>query len=174
MKYHTPNRKEKTIINRALDRWGVFDYFRDKSLWLGKEKEGSASLCLLSNGLSSALEKSEAYSAGLVIGELKKQFTPTVPGAYLFAKVRNSTNMYYVSVNDRAEKLVLYGRDIMGDSIVEASSELDENKLVIILNEKKEGIGVGRTRFAGKYLFQAGKVTITTLYDAGMYLRNEG
>ena len=69
---------------------------------------------------------------------------------------------------------VLYGRDVMGDSISLASDKLDENELVIILNSKQEAIGIGRTRFAGKSIFQKGRITITTLVDAGLYLRNEG
>jgi predicted RNA-binding protein (TIGR00451 family) len=77
-------------------------------------------------------------------------------------------------VNENAEKLVLYGRDIMGDSIVSASEALDENELVIITNEKREAIGVGRTRFAGKSILAKGRITITTLADAGQYLRDEG
>lgn len=77
-------------------------------------------------------------------------------------------------VGDKAEKLVLYGRDIMGESIVEASDALDENELVIVLNTATDAIAVGRTRFAGSLLFQKGRVTVTTIADAGYYLRKEG
>jgi len=50
---------------------------------------------------------------------------------------------------------------------------LDENELVIILNSRLEAIGIGRTRFAGKSLLNKGKITITTVSDAGYYLRDE-
>ena len=76
-------------------------------------------------------------------------------------------------VGDNAEKLVLYGRDVMGDSIIEAAPDLDENELVIMTNLRDEAIGIGRTRFAGKSLLQEGRITITTLADAGRYLRDE-
>jgi ribosome biogenesis protein Nip4 len=62
----------------------------------------------------------------------------------------------------------------MGDSIASVSDGLDENELVILLNGKREAIGVGRTRFAGKSILQKGRITVTTLADAGQYLRDEG
>lgn len=172
MKYRVPTRQEKTLINRALDRWGAFEFCRDKTILLADE-ESSAKVCMLPKNLEPALEELEPYFAGLVIGELKKQFTPTMPGADLFARFAKS-DRYYIIVSDIAEKLVLYGRDIMGDSIISASDELDENELVIILNGERDAIGVGRTRFASKYLFQKERITVTTLLDAGLYLREEG
>jgi 60S ribosome subunit biogenesis protein NIP7 len=107
------------------------------------------------------------------IGQLTKQFSPSMPGADLFARVAK-LNRHYVTVGENAEKLVLYGRDVMGESILECSRELDENDIVILLNHRGEAIGVGRTRFPGMSLLTRGKITITTLLDAGMYLRNEG
>ncbi len=116
----------------------------------------------------------DPYSAGLAIGELKKQFLPSIAGADLFARYAERKNKYYIMVSDQAEKLVLYGRDIMGESIVEASDALGQNELVIVLNTAFEAIAVGRTRFAGKSLFQKGRVTVSTIADAGYYLREEG
>jgi ribosome biogenesis protein Nip4 len=115
----------------------------------------------------------DPYSAGLAIGELKKQFIPSIAGADLFARY-GERNKYYITVGEKAENLVLYGRDIMGGSIEAASDALDENELVIVLNTAFEAIAVGRTRFAGRSLFQKGRVTVSTIADAGYYLREEG
>ena len=82
-------------------------------------------------------------------------------------------NKFYVTVNENAEKLILYGRDVMGESIIYASEELNENELVILLNQRQEALGIGKTRFSGKRVLHTGKVTITTLEDAGSYLRDE-
>ncbi len=172
MKHREPTRQERTLINRALDRWGVYAFFRDK-LMLVAAVDHSTKVCLLPANLKPFFANLEPYFAGLVIGELKKQFTPSIAGADLFARVADSRR-YYITVSENAEKLVLYGRDVMGDSIVEASDDLDENELVIILNSKRDAIGVGRTRFAGKSLFQKERITVTTLLDAGSYLREEG
>ena len=136
------------------------------------QEDGSKKVCLVS-GEPDAIAMMQPYHAGLAIGELKKQFVPSMAGADLFARFGKRNN-FYVTVNDNAEKLILYGRDVMGESIVEYPDMLDENELVIILNGRHEAIGVGRTRFAGKSLLQKGKVTITTLVDAGYYLREEG
>ena len=169
--YRKPTREEKTLINRALDRWGVFEFFKGKPLLI--MENGSKTVCLVPGDLEQAIAEMQPYSAGLAIGDLKKQFAPLMAGADLFARC-GKRNEFYVVVNENAEKLVLYGRDVMGDSIEEASDMLDENELVIILNSRLEAIGVGRTRFAGRSLLKKGKVTITTVSDAGYYLRDEG
>jgi ribosome biogenesis protein Nip4 len=170
MMYRRPTRGEKTLINRALDRWGVFEFFKGKSLMI--KENGSKSVCLLPGEIEAAM-RMQPYIAGLAIGELKKQFVPSMAGADLFARL-GKRNELYIVVNENAEKLVLYGRDIMGESIVEASDMLDENQLVIVLNGAMEAIGIGRTRFAGSSLLQKGRITVTTVADAGYYLREEG
>jgi ribosome biogenesis protein Nip4 len=167
MMYRKPTKEEKTLLNRAFDRWGAFDHFKDKPLLIS-----GTQVCLVSQELEPIVLQSQSGPAGLVIGDLKKQFMPSMAGADLFARVR-SKNDLYVTVNDNAEQLVLYGRDVMGDSITNASDVLRENELVILLGSFG-AIGVGRTRFAGKMLFQTGKITITNVIDAGYYLREEG
>jgi ribosome biogenesis protein Nip4 len=174
--YRRPTREERTLINRALDRWGAFDFFQDKVILVGDSNKGSRQVCLVPKGIiiETAIVQRQPYFAGLVLGQLKKQFMPSMQGADLFARV-GRRNEYYVTVNKNSEQLVLYGRDVMGDSIVEASdSRLGENEVVILLNAKQEAIGIGRTRFGGKSLLQKGKITVTTLADAGYYLREEG
>lgn len=159
-----------TSINRALDRWGTFEFFKDRSLMI--RENGSKTVCVVPGVLETIMQM-QPYLAGLAIGELKKQFVPSLAGADLFARFGKRSE-FYIVVNENAEKLVLYGRDIMGDSVVEAADMLDENELVIILNRRLEAIGIGRTRFAGKSLLQKGRITVTTVADAGYYLRDEG
>lgn len=158
------------MINRALDRWGVFEFFKDKSLIV--QENSKKTICLVPKDLEE-LAATQPFAMGLAIGELKKEFVPSMAGVDLFVR-SGKRNKYYVTVNENAEKLVLYGRDIMGDSIKEASDMLDENELVAILNDNGEAIGIGRTRFAGRSLLQKGRITITTIADAGYYLREEG
>ena len=163
-------REERTKVNRALDRWGTFEYFSDKTLIMDVE---SKKVCLTTPELWSVVGEVRPDLAGLAIGELKKTFTPTMPGADLFERNAKS-DKYYVQVTENAAQLVLYGRDVMGDSIVSAWDGLDENELVILLTSRREAIGIGRTRYAGRSLLQKGKITITTVADAGLYLREEG
>lgn len=170
MTYRKPTREERTLISRALDRWGAFEFFKGKPLMV---REDDGKTVYLVPGELEAMVEMQPYIMGLAIGELKKQFVPTMAGADLFAR-SGKRNEFYIMINENAEKLVLYGRDIMGESIVEVSDMLDENELVIILNERLEAIGIGRTRFAGRSLLQKGRITVTTLNDAGYYLREEG
>jgi 60S ribosome subunit biogenesis protein NIP7 len=164
-----------TKINRALDRWGAFEFFKDKALMIRKDHKEEVVVYLVTDGIEEMMMRQmvQPYSLGLAIGELKKQFIPSVAGADLFARY-GMRNKFYIVVSDQAEKLALYGRDIMGESIVEASDAINENELVIVLNKALDAIAVGRTRFTGSSLFQKGKVTVTTIADAGYYLREEG
>jgi 60S ribosome subunit biogenesis protein NIP7 len=172
--YCKPDRDERTKINRALDRWGAFEFFKDKVLILQKDDTKKVMVCLVNSKIEDLMaDMIDPYSLGLVIGELRKQFIPSMAGADLFARY-SKRNRFYIVVNEKAEKLVLYGRDIMGESIVEASDNLTENELVILLNTSFEAIAIGRTRFSGSLLLQKGRVTVTTIADAGYYLRDEG
>ncbi|MEO9296089.1 MAG: NIP7 N-terminal domain-related protein [Nitrososphaera sp.] len=172
MTYRLPTRNERTLINRALDRWGAFDALQSSTFMIKNDRV----VCLIAEGILKRVAELDPFSAGLAIGEVgKQQFSPALAGADLFARV-GSRNKFYVSVNENAEQLVLYGRDVMGDSIIDVGvyADLGENELVIITNRASEAIGVGRTRFSGRRLLQKGRITITTLVDAGRYLRDEG
>lgn len=174
MIYCKPDRTERTKINRALDRWGAFEFFKDKVIILQKDDSKKVMVCLVNDKIEELMASMiHPYSLGLAIGELRKQFIPSIAGADLFARF-GKRNKFYIVVSEKAEKLVLYGRDIMGESIVEASDTLGENELVILLNTSHEAIAIGRTRFSGSSLLQEGRVTVTTLADAGYYLREEG
>ncbi len=174
MIYCKPDRTERTKINRAFDRWGAFEFFKDKVLILQKDDLKKVMVCLVNDKIEELMASMiHPYSLGLAIGELRKQFIPSIAGADLFARF-GKRNKFYIVVSEKAEKLVLYGRDIMGESIVEASDTLGENELVILLNTSHEAIAIGRTRFSGSSLLQNGRVTVTTLADAGYYLREEG
>ncbi len=170
-----PARAERTQINRALDRWGAFEFFKDKALLIEKDGKKKVVVCLVTDRVEEVMmiHTTNLYRSGLAIGELKKQFIPSIAGADLFARY-GERNKFYIAVSEKAENLLLYGRDIMGESIIEASDALNENELVIVLNKWFEAIAVGRTRFAGRSLFQKGRVTVTNISDAGYYLRKEG
>lgn len=171
MKLREPSREEETVLNRSFDRWGVYDFFQDKQVLVADGERRT--VCLVSPMVKDLALSLDSFQTGLVIGDLKKNLSLTIAGASLFAS--KTTDMeYYVTVSDTAEQLVLYGRDVMGDSILSVADTLKENELVIILNLRREAIGVGRTRFPGHLMQQNSKITMTTIADAGLYLRDEG
>ncbi|HZB15543.1 MAG TPA: PUA domain-containing protein, partial [Nitrososphaeraceae archaeon] len=94
-----------------------------------------------------------------------------IEGADLVSKI--SKQFPYVIVNEAAEKSILYGKNVYSRSIISISKNIDENEVVIILNPKREAIAIGKTRFANSLLLQDDKVAVTTIIDAGSYLRSE-
>jgi len=171
--YRKPNRKELTVLKRAFDKWGIFEFAKDKALVLNDLRCNTIKeVFLLSSSLESIIDHSQPYYAGLKIGELKKKFMPGMQGADLIARI--SKKFPYVIVNETAENLILYGRDILGQSIIKTSNMLRENEIVILLNTKKEALGTGTTKASAESLLRHGKSTIITLVDAGCYLRSEG
>jgi hypothetical protein len=71
--YRKPDRNELTILKRAFDKWGIFDFIEGKAVLindLGRNK--IREVCVLSTKLEAIICQSEPYYAGLKIGELKK------------------------------------------------------------------------------------------------------
>jgi ribosome biogenesis protein Nip4 len=171
--YRILTRQELTTLNRAFDKWGVFDFFKDKSLLINEIKTlNIREVHFLSNEIEKiALWKQPSY-AGLMIGELKKHFLLSMQGADLISKV--SKQFPYIIVNETAEKSILYGKNVYSRSIISTSSTINENQVVIILNQKQEAIAIGKTRFGDNLLLQNSKIAVTTMTDAGLYLRSEG
>jgi 60S ribosome subunit biogenesis protein NIP7 len=170
--YRILTRKELTILKRAFDKWGVFDFFKDKSILIKEiRNQNIREVYFLSNEIEKiALLKQPSY-AGLMIGQLKKQFSLSMEGANLVSRI--SQQFPYIIVNEAAEKSILYGKNVYSRSIISTSKMIDENEVVIILNQKREAIAIGKTRFADTLLLQDDKVAATTIIDAGSYLRTE-
>jgi 60S ribosome subunit biogenesis protein NIP7 len=190
--YRSLKREETTILKRFFNKWGAFDFIKNRKLMI---KESRVECCylvptrkntlfrkttnrninevyLISDVAGKIVLDREPFLAGLMIGELtKKLFTPSLQGADIIARV--SHDFPYVAVNPMAEKVVLYGKNILGQSIVDAAEKLKENELVVLLNMNKEPVGIGRTKFNRKDLLRVGKDTVTTVADLGCYLRNE-
>lgn len=165
-------RQEITVLRRAFDRWGIFGFFKEKSLLIKEEDHGVREVYFLSTALERIVSVQQPVHAGLKIGELKKSFLPSMQGADIIARM--SKKFPYIVVNEVAEKIILYGRNVLGQSILETAENLKENEIVLLLNINKEPIGIGRTKFSGYSLLQENKSTVDTLVDAGYYLRSEG
>ena len=71
MIYCKPDRTERTKINRALDRWGAFEFFKDKVLILQKDDLKKIMVCLVNDKIEELMGSMiHPYSLGIVIGEL--------------------------------------------------------------------------------------------------------
>ena len=165
--YRIPTELELTVLRRSFSKWGVFEYFKNKSLAI-RTRGDKRQIFLLSAHVVD-IDRSPVYS-GLYIGTLGKYLSPSLGMAQIIAK--EAKKFPFVKVNCKAESLVIYGRDIFGDSIIEYSVS-KENEVVIILNMHSEAIGLGLTRHDSTSITTKGKVTVTNVADIGQYIREE-
>ena len=165
--YRELTREEKTVVNRFFGKWDLFDYFKDKNLLIreGKVRE----IFMMTGDAKSLALKNDPYLVGIKLGELRKQVSLDLEGAQIFAQ---NTSKKKIVVTDQAEALVLYGRDVFGQSIVSHSNDFEENEVVLIMNKHGDAIGIGRTRYGAEKIQKEG-VTVTTITDRGWYLREE-
>jgi len=99
----------------------------------------------------------EPYTVGVIIGEFRRnKFFPNLEGAK-FAKYKK------IYVNDKAEQLVLYGRDVFPNSIIKGE-KLKPKEKCIIVNKKGEILAIGKVE----------KDKIKNIIDRGWYLRKGG
>ena len=167
-----PTRKELTILRRTYDKLGCFEYFNDSDKCIlireqYKIKEKEVYLASKSAG-ELALSASPTH-VGLFIGRLGKRFTLSLEGTGVISRV--GTRLPFVAVNETGERLVLYGRDLFGQSIIDASPDILASQFLAILNSKRESIAVGRARVPTQRIFEEGSITVNNLIDAGYYLR---
>lgn len=170
--FREPTREENTIIRREFNRWGIFNYIKDKIFVIKDSQNNNKELFVIPLNLKNFIYCPYSCYGGLPIGILqKKKFLPSITFFGIVAKYGKS--FLYVIVDCNAEKLILYGKDIFGDSIIFASPDIQENSLILILNKSKEFLGIGRSRFEATRIKENGRVTVNTIIDLGIYLRCE-
>lgn len=170
--FREPTREENTIIRREFNRWGIFNYIKDKIFVIKDSQNNNKELFVIPLNLKNFIYCPYSCYGGLPIGILqKKKFLPSITFFGIVAKYGKS--FLYVIVDCNAEKLILYGKDIFGDSIIFASPDIQENSLILILNKSKEFLGIGRSRFEATRIKENGRVTVNTILDLGIYLRCE-
>ena len=192
--YREPTRQELTVLRRSFSYWGIFDYVHDKAILVREIKSKDS---IIKEVYLATIECFKMISehmpvshTGLLVGHLRRRsFVPSMAGADLIARV--GSDYPFVLVNQTAEALVLYGRDIMYGSIIDYGNLDNKNKnknknknnknnniIIIVLNKNRVAIGLGITTvsFGNKTIppISDKKIAIKTLADAGHYLRNEG
>ena len=186
--YREPTRQELTVLRRSFSYWGIFDYVHDKAVLVREIKSKDS---IIKEVYLATIECFKMISehmplsrTGLLVGHLRRRsFVPSMAGADLIARV--GSDYPFVLVNQTAEALVLYGRDIMYGSIIDYGNLENKNKnknknniILIVLNKNRVAIGLGITTvsFGNKTIppISDKKIAIKTLADAGHYLRNEG
>ncbi len=161
MKIARASKGEREVIRRGVEKYGA----SLKEVLHGREllvaKNGRRVVSVASRKVLETLKRMrrEPYSAGLAIGEIKRgEFKLGLEGAYLIAGRAKK----YVKVNEKGEQLVLYGRDVFINSVVE-QGEIEKGDPCFILNLRGEPLALGRVRM--------GNIFVENLQDRGMYLR---
>lgn len=167
-KYRKPSAQERTILRRSFSKWGVFEHFKDKLLLIRTNSDGKKQIFLSSSEIQ--VTNGSPIYAGLFIGVLGRQLSPSIEMAQIIA--REGIKFPFIKVNSKGESLVVYGRDVFGDSVVEHGLNR-ENEVVIILNMRNEAIGIGLTRHDSASITATRKVTVTNIVDVGQYIRAE-
>lgn len=176
--YREPTRQELTVLRRSFDHWGIFDSVFDKEILISEKRSNNSKIkevyLTTKDNFKIISENVSPSYVGILVGHLKRRsLVPSMAGADLIARV--GANFPFVTVNQTAEALVLYGRDIMYASIVDYGNLSGNNTFLIILNENRVAIGLGITTvLIGKNIHTLGnRIVIKTILDAGHYLRNE-
>ncbi|MEJ7641682.1 MAG: hypothetical protein WKF36_05745 [Candidatus Nitrosocosmicus sp.] len=187
----------ETVLKRAFNNWGIFGLYgkmdiivkqsrknngnskiEKKTLGDSDEKKDNRDLQVhvCSNRVQKELAiKLQPAHSGIIIGQIKdKRFLPNLSFAELVVINNPKLNYPHAILENKSSNLVMYGRDIMGNAIVNFFNGIKENQILIVLNQKKEVIGIGKSRFSGNLITQSDKITIDNIQDIGThYLKGE-
>jgi|Deesub1362B_J571_1020462.scaffolds.fasta_scaffold00058_19 60S ribosome subunit biogenesis protein NIP7 len=162
----TPEKKEMKVIIAGLRYWGGLQILKGRSILL-RERE----VLLIPSRLTDTALSLKPYFCGVKIGDLSsRRFHISLEGAYLISKFSNRKKVF---VNEKAEMLVLYGRDVFGTSVIDSTKDIRENDEVMICNSLGEAIAIGRARVSWDRI-KEDRVVVTNLRDRGWYTRECG
>jgi ribosome biogenesis protein Nip4 len=193
---HIPTSAE-TILKRAFNNWGIFGLYGTMDIIVKSSKKNNGKSQIERKPLNDSDEKKDnrdlqvhvcsnrvqkelaiklqpAHS-GIIIGQIKdKRFLPNLSFAELVVRHNPKLDYPYAILENKSSNLVIYGRDVMGSAIVDYFNGIKENQTLIVLNQKKEVIGIGKSRFSGNLIAQSDKITIDNIQDIGThYLKGE-
>jgi NOL1/NOP2/fmu family ribosome biogenesis protein len=132
------------------------------------ERDGIPFACLVNPELLALPEdlRTGAEAGGLVLGTLEDGFHLDLQGAVLMARhTRNQT----LRVTEHAARLFLYGRNVLGDSIVWADRSLERGDACIVCNPRGEALGIGTV--VGN--LKGPREAVRPIHDLGTYLRDQ-
>lgn len=159
MRFEELSSDGKRVLDKLRSEYGAdpWEVLKDKVLFVSKN--GRREVFASNKEVLGVLRrmKHEAYFVGLYLGEIKgRRFLLGLEGGSLLSKGAAKA----ITVDDKVEQLVLYGRDVFINSILKYRKPFEHGKC-LILNRKDEFLGIGRIK---------GNI-IENLLDKGWYLR---
>ena len=118
----------------------------------------------------------DIISAGIYLGFIVRgKFFLSLEGAEILLKEELVPEQRFIKVNKEGEKAILYGNSIEKKMILDFSSELKKNSLILIFNRLKELIALGNVvvELENFEVFNERDILIKNLVDKGYYLRRK-
>lgn len=180
------NEFEKKIISKSL--FTISPYFlqflirSEKTLnisyFRSKLEIIYPKIYLVSNDLKKEIMKIKVKdnirSAGLYFGFIKKgNFYLSLEGAEFLYKNNVLSDLKKINVNDKGEKSILYGNNILKNTINTIPDSLKQNDILLIFNKNDEIIALARSKYDHQKIQQLKpkEIIAINLNDKGYYLR---
>ncbi len=182
------NKIEKSIINNSLLKFSseVLSYFEKKDhrfyIFLNDEqRESKFPLIYLvpyesSNILEGKLKNENIITAGIYFGFIKKGiFHLSLEGAEFMRNHQILPDSNKITINEKGEKSILYGNDILKSAITNIPSNLKKNSLLAVINQNNEIIAIARAEidYSSFNNLKLNQKIARNLVDRGYYLRKK-
>ncbi len=164
-------KKKKKVLENASKYYGFREELKKYDFRLsGRE------VFLLDKELGGFLDslpddlKEKIVHAGIKVGEVGRKFRFSLEGSFFLVR-REKKKVY---IDDKAEMLFLYGRDVFSRSVLSVTKDVEENDIVFVCNVRGDVLGIGKARFSAEEMIGKGdRVVVENLVDRGEYLRKE-
>lgn len=152
------------FVKKEINKyWTAFDEV-SKDKVLIKSSNGRQEFFLVSKEVFEMFKRipksRHPYCLGMFIGHVKKK--EFIPSLNLLQEISGLTDKNKVIVNEKAEKLFTYGRDVFFSSMLN-KPELKNGELVIVANQNNEALGLGKVL----------QKEIKNILDIGFYFRGQ-
>lgn len=143
-------------------------------------KEKFPLIYLITNKQREIIERIDAKekitSGGLYFGFLKKgDFFLSLEGAEFLYKQEIFKEFKRIYINEKGEKSILYGNNILKNMVFRLPDNLEENDFLLVLNKKEELIAIATSQTNSKNVqkLKSNEVIAVNLSDKGYYLRKK-
>ena len=123
-----------------------------------------------------SLNNNKIISAGLYLGFIKKgNFYLSLEGAEFLYKQGIFSNFKRLYINEKGEKSILYGNNILKNMVIKTPSNLQIQDYLLVFNELDEIIAIAQSKVENVNLQQlkSNDVVAINLSDKGLYLRKK-
>jgi ribosome biogenesis protein Nip4 len=182
------NKIEKSIINDSLLEISleIVSFFKknDYKFYVSVSDEQAENkfplIYLVSYDKSKILEErlkfENIHSAGIYFGFIKKGILHiSLEGAEFMRNHQILPDSNKITINEKGEKSILYGNDILKSAITNIPSNLKKNSLLAVINQNNEIIAIARAEidYSSFHDLKLNQKIARNLVDRGYYLRKK-